>query len=388
MKRRKTLALRELVGWEIKKLCTMPMMYIFVLLCIGFNILMILGSRYGEAYVAYVREARQTTGSQMGVRFQEQAKKLPDSEEKELLLRETEGAEDIFETYDAGKTAQLLISRYRVEGWAADALERKYQKQEQRVQELAAQNAAMDVGAAGMTKELFDLLFLQLCRAVITEGMLLAVFAALYICGCEQMERTWQTVYTSKHGRRVQREKFCAGLLYVLAVYGVTAAVSCGAFAGAWKLGGLWDTNMSTQFYFISSMGMKLPFIPWRNFTMRGYLAAVIALGAVVAAVFYLLGYLAGLLAKNSYIGFTVLFVLGALNFEVVMLAGDRGIWGIYEAALWTPVIFWWSHPLWFSDMGMNAVVPWQECLVGALCMVGAAVLLAWGFRRFYRKDM
>ena len=388
MNRRKQPACRELVGWEIKKLCAVPMMYVFVFLCIGFNILLILGSRYGEDYVAYVREARQTTGSRMGARFQEQAKKLPDSEEKKRLLSETEGAEDIFETYDAGETAWLLISRYRVKGWVADALERKYQKQEQRVQELAMEDASMDVGAAGMTKTLFDMLFWQLCRAVITEGLLLAVFAALYICGCEQMERTWQTVYASKRGRQVQREKFCAGLLCALAAYGVTAAVSCGVFAGVWRLGEIWETNMSAQFYFISSMGVKLPFISWADFTMRSYLAAVLALGAVVAVVFYLLGYLAGLLAKNSYVGFTVLFVLCALNFEIVLLAGDQGRWGIYEAALWTPVFFWWSHPLWFSDMGINAVVPWQECIAGALCVAKAAVLLIWGFRHFYRKDL
>ena len=218
--------------------------------------------------------------------------------------------------------------------------------------------------------------------------MLLAVFAARHICGYETIERTWPPGYASKHGRQVQREKFCAGLLYALAAYGVTAAASCSVFAGVWRLGEIWETNMSAQFYFISSMGMKLPFIPWADFTMRSYLASVLALGAVVAVVFYLLGYLAGLLAKNSYVGFTVLFVLCALNFEIVMLAADRGSWGIYEAALWTPVIFWWSHPLWFSDMGINAVLPWQECIVGALCLAGAAMLLIRVFRHFYRKDL
>ncbi|MDE7312098.1 MAG: hypothetical protein K2N87_10865 [Eubacterium sp.] len=379
---------RELVCWEWKKLCQMPMLYIFLLLCVAFNMQLVFGSQYGEDYVAYVRQARQQAGSRMGEAFWARASEMADSKEKERLLRETKGAKDTFEDYDAMETAARLIGMYRLEGWAADALERKYQKQEPRIRELAASDASMEVGAAGMTKEIFDALFAKLCRAVLTQGLLFAVFAALCSSGSEQIERTWRAVYATKRGRYVQREKFVAGFVYATAAYGIVAVVSCAVFAGSWRLGEIWQTPMSTQFYDIHSMGVRLPFVTWADFTMRGYLAAVLLLGIAVVAVFYLFGYCAGLLAKNSYAAFLLLFLVSAFNFEVILLAGNAGRWGVYEAAMWTPVAFWWSHPLWFTDMGINAVVPWQECAVGALCLAEAAVLLSFGFRHYYRKDL
>lgn len=385
---RKKSVYKELVCWELWKLCKIPMLYVFVLLCIGFNSLLIFGSRYEQAYVLYVGDVRQTVGKQMGPSFEYQVRKLPDSEEKQRLLQETAGKTDIFESYDVREIARVWTSRYLVGGWVARALEWKYEKQEKRVQELAAQDASMDVAAAGMTKPVFDALFMQVCRAVIAEGLLLAVLAALYICRSEYAQRTWQTVYASKRGRYVQREKFWAGILYTETAYGLTALASCGVFAAAWQLGEIWKTQMSTQFYDMHVMGMELPFVPWADFTMRSYLAAVLLLGAVVGVVFYLLGYLAGLLVNHSYAAFTVLFVLAAVNLALIMLAGNRGSWGIYEAAMWTPVAFWWSHPLWFTDMGINAVIPWQECVSGAFCLLAAGLLLILGFGHFYRQDL
>lgn len=378
----------ELACWEWKKLCRVPMLYVFFALCIVFNMQLVLEERYGEDYVAYVKQARHDAGSRMGDAFWERVESFSDGEEKERLLRETKGAQDIFEAYDALDTAALIVNKYRMDGWTAAALGHKYQKQARRIQKLAASDASLDVGAAGMTKTIFDALFEKLCRAVLTEGLLLAVFAALFCSGSEQFERTWQLVYTSRRGRSVQREKLLAGLLFAAAMYVLLALVSCAVFAGSWRLGEIWETHMSTQFYDAYSMGIRLPFVPWADFTMRGYLAAVLLLGLVLAVVFYLLGYLAGLLAKNSYAGFAAVFVASALNLEVIMLAGNAGSWGIYEAAMWTPAGVWLLHPLWFTDMGIHAVIPWQECTAAALCLAAAAVLLSCGFCYYNRKDL
>lgn len=378
----------ELLCQEIRKLCSQRMLHLFLLLCIGFNLLLVTGSMYGDDYIAYVRQVRDTVGARMGPEFARQVAELPDCTQKERLLRETQGAVDLLEGYDADQTARQMLGNYRIKGWAADALVQKYHKQQNRILALARQDASMDVGAAGMTTVLFDMLFVKLCRAILTEGIFFAVLTALYLCRMEHMERTWQTVYTTWHGRKIQREKCFAGLLYAAAAYGILAAVSCLAFAGVWQLGGIWDTNMATQFYEISYMGMRLPFVPWADLTMRSYLAAVLVLGLDVTAVFYMLGYLAGLLTKNSLAAFLLLLVLAALRFEIVMLAGNAGNWGIYEAALWSPVMFWWSQPLWFSDMGIHAVVPWQECAVGGCSLLLAGLLLVMGYRYFDRKDL
>ena len=101
-----------------------------------------------------------------------------------------------------------------------------------------------------------------------------------------------------------------------------------------------------------------------------------------------MLGNVAGLLVNNGYVAFLILLVLAALRFEAALLAGNAGNWAIYEVILWSPVMLWWLQPLWFSDMGIHAVIPWQECVAGALCILLCGLLLALGYRHFYRKDL
>lgn len=387
MKKNRTIN-KALLQWEIRKLCGAPMLIVFLLLCIFFNVLLTAGNRYGAGYAAYVKEARKTTGSRLGAAFDARAKTLQESDYKQAFVEETKGAEDIFETYDPKETAQMYIDKFRITGWAADALEWKYQKQERRVTELAVQDASMDAGAAGMTKQLLDVLFWKLCRAVVTEGLLFAVFTALYVCGNEWIYRTQQTVYASRRGRLVQKEKLAAGALFAAAGYLAAAVISCAVFAAVWQLGDIWKTNMSTQFYYVSSMGLELPFVSWVPFTVRGYLAAVLAMGAIAVLVFYGMGYFCGLVMKNSYAGFLVLCAFLALDFELILLAGDHAQWEVYEAALWSPAAFWLLQPLWFSDMGISALVPWQECWTALLCLGVTGILLAAGLRYFYKRDM
>lgn len=378
-----------LLWWEIRKLCEVRMMWVFAILCVAFNVFFVMSNQAGGEYVSYVKEARDLTGSRMGKAFDKKAEELLDDDDrKDLLISETKGAEDLFETYDAVTTAGMYIGKYRITGWVADALEWKYAQQNGQVRKLAAQDASLDAAAAGMTKQLLDILFGRLCRIVIAEGWILAVFLALYICGSERMSRTWTIVYASRRGRSIHVEKYIAGCICALGAYAAIAFVSSAVFAGVWRLGEIWETNMSTQFYYVYVAGIKVPFVPWISFHMWGYLGAVLALGAVVVALFYGIGYTIGLLTKNSYAGFLLLFIVLAVNFEVVMLAGDSAQWMIYEAAMWSPLMLWWLQPLWFSDMGINALVPWQESLTAALCLLVSAVLLMAGMRFFYRKDL
>ncbi len=388
MKTKKKFIDKTLLGWEIKKLCEMPMLFLFIILCILFNVILTASDQYGADYVSYVKEVRDAAGSRMGAEFDQRLLKLPDEDEhKSILIEETKGAKDLFEEYDALMTARRYLGAYHMTGWVADVMEWKYQKQNQQVHRLAKQDVSMDVGAAGMTKPVLDSLFQKLCKAVITESWLLGILTALYICGSEKISRTWQTVYASRRGRAIQKEKFAAGILYTLGAYAVTALISCAVFEAVWHLGDIWNTNMSTQFYYIEVIGWKLPFVPWVSFTVCEYLGATLGMGAVTVTVFYGLGYVAGLLTKNSFAGFLLIFVVLALNFEIGIMAGNNADWGLYEAAMWSPVMLWWMQPLWFSDMGISALLPWQECITAAGCLIGTVMLLVLGFRYFYRRD-
>lgn len=378
----------RLISWEIKKLYAMPALSIFLLLCLLFNWMIVADSYYDSGYLNYVKEARKTTGSRMGGAFDAQAKKLPPSDYRQTLIDETKGAADIFEQYDPMDTARLLLNGYRIDGWPADALLWKYQQQRQRVQQLDREDVSLDVGAAGMTKHLLDSLFRRLCPAVIAEGILMAVFMALYICGHEQLCGTRPVVCTSRRGRMIQRDKLATGGLCALTVYWFTVAISCLIYTVIWQPGDIWRTSMSTQFYYTGLLSLKLPFIPWKSFTMGTYLAAVLLLGAVTVLIFYISGYCAGLVTRNSYVGFLLVSILSAVNMGLIVQTGNSAQWEAYELLLWSPAALWWSVPLWFTDMGIHGLVPWQECASALFCVAVCSALLLWCFHYFHKKDL
>lgn len=391
MKRNRYKMKMDLVVWEIRKLWTLPMIPVYLALCITFNLLFLINGRYGMAdseYTCFVLEVSEEIGVQMDNSFKERIRKLQESEYQKRLLAETEGAGDILEQYSTADMADLYIRLFGVTGKTAGALEWKYSRLQEAVNVLAEQDASLYLSAAGMTKRLMDELFGKLCRAVITEGILLAALMALYSCTSEKGSRTQQTVYVTRTGRGIQKTKAAAGLVSSLASYGVLAGISVLLFESMWRLGPIWRASMSSQFHYLNIAGIKVPFLTWIPFSVAQYLAATLLLGIIIVFIFYGLGFAAGLTAQNAYKGFVFWLAFAAVNFEFMMITGDSRQWLLYELTQWSPVALWWSQPLWFTDMDISAVLPWQECLEAIFCTVFCGLLLLFCFKRFYREDI
>lgn len=390
-----------LLKWEIKKIWSLPMISVFFLLCIVFNALLVLNTagqcgREGLGYIRFINSIITVTGNQMGFQFDQKLELLPEFHDiegsclrfRQTLISETKGLTDQFDTCSTSQIGDFLISRYRITGPAADALVKKYAKLQSSADALASRDASLSLSAAGMTKPLLDSLFGTLCRAVITEGILLAILTALYTYGNDRLSRTCPIVYASKTGRHIQLIKAAAGLLASLTAYVLLAAVSVLVFAAVIRPGSIWAASVSSQFHYQNVLGLRLPFITWIPFTTAGYLSAVLALGAAAVTIFYGFGFLSGLTAGNTYKGFLLCFAGFALNFEALVLSGEGGLWMLYEALQWTPAAFWWNQPAWFTDMGISALLPWQESLVAVFCTLFCTGLLLIAFRRFYKEDI
>lgn len=367
------------------------MFAVFLLLCIGFNSFLILGNPYANdqgSYIDYVAEVTEEIGGQMGTQFDAALEALPASIHRDILIPESYGAVDILDNYDASQIYDFYANLYIIHGSAAQRMEHKFEMLQTSVDELAQQDASLSLSAAGMTKPLLDNLFQKLCRAVITEGMILSVLMALYACGYEGLSRTQTSVYSSKTGRTIQKSKLVASAIAALVAYGFLATASLAVFALAWRLGPIWDASMSSQFYYVTSMGAIFPFLTWSQFTVGAYLAATLLLGAAVVLIFQLLGFAAGLFVGNAYYGFVLCFLFAVLEFGAMMLCGDGGLWSLYQMIQWTPIPLWWGQNLWFTGLAFETVVPYQECWSALLCLITMGVLTFALYRRFQRKDV
>ena len=431
----------DLLCWEMKKLWSQPMILVFLLLCIVFQIFLAAEDRYlepGGDYAIYVARMTKETGRRMGREFTEamdgagknmrnmdaKDETLPwekqDGEEqneqrkegqdqdrqdqdgqiavqakgeqeplyRERFLRETADREDIFADYSCMKLADGLLRQFYITGWPARMMERKYEKQQEAVDLLAERNDFLDISSAGMTQPVADALFQTQCRMLITEAMVLAMLMALSVSGSERTARTHLTICVTRTGRKIQYVKAAAGLMSALAAYGMLAVSSIGFFALIWYPAPDWGASISSQFHHMSLVGTELPFITWKPFTIGEYLLAVVGMGAVVVMLFYGLAFCLELWIKSAWAGFVLLILLVAVNFQVIMMAGDSLQWGLYLCAQWTPAGLWWSQNQWFTDMLISGAVPWQECATAALWTVLCLILLAVSFHHMMKEDI
>lgn len=381
----------ELIRWELKKLCTVPMFAVFLLLCLGVNSFLILGNRVGNdggSYVDYVAAVTGEIGGQMGREFDGALAQSKATAYRETLISETYGATDILERYDTSQIYEYYTSLYQISGSAAQRLERKYEWLQGSADQLAARDASLSLSAAGMTKPLLDSLFKVLCRMVITQGMILGVMMALHSYGYEGLSRTEAGVYASRTGRAVQKSKLAASAIGALAAYALLAAGSLLVFVLAWNLGPIWSASMSSQFYYVRATGVVFPFLTWSHFTVGAYLGATLLLGGAMVLIFHLLGFGAGLIMGNTYYGFVLCFLFVVLEFGALMVCGNGGFWSLYQIIQWTPIALWCGQNLWFTGLEFGPTVPYQECLAALVCLIALGLLVFVLYRRMLKKDV
>lgn len=379
----------NLAVYEWRKLFRLPALWTFLALCLAFNALLIAGlSPYDRTFFNETSQTAKALGQRMDEDFLAGLDAMPATENRDLLLQSVTGMEDIFETYDTGELADFYAGVVEKSPTAVKWMTGKYGLLAERVAHLAQTDAAMDLYAGPATYGSHQFLFGSLFRAVLCESAILAMLGTLYLLGYEGMHRTEGLACSSRTGRRLRRLKVLAALPASAALYGLLAVCSLAPYFLLYDYSGIWDASVSSQFNYFSDMLVVRPFLTWGDFTVAQYLAAALALGAVLTAVFSLLASVCGTLVRNPYLAALVLGILCFGGMGLVSAFGELDWWAAYLVACFQPVMVWLSCSAWFTELGLNAVLPWQETIAAGLNLLlwGGGALLA--LRRFDRKDV
>ena len=374
---------------EWRKLFRLPALWAFLALCLAFNGLLIASlSPYDRAFFHETSQTAKALGQRMNEDFLAGLDAMPATENRDLLLQSVTGLEDIFETYDTSTLADFYTGVVEKSSLAVKWMTFKYGMLSDRVAHLAETDAAMDLYAGPATYGSHQFLFGSLFRAVLGESAILAMLGTLYLLGYEGMHRTEGLACSSRTGRRLRRIKVLAALLASAALYGLLALCTLAPYFLLYDYGGIWDASVSSQFNYFSDMLVVRPFLTWGDFTVAQYLAAALTLGAVLTAVFSLLASVCGTLVRSPYLAALTLGVLCFGGMGLVSAFGEFGWWTAYLIACFQPVIVWLSCSAWFTELGLTAVLPWQETIASGLNLLlwGGGALLALG--RFERKDV
>ncbi len=380
---------KELVIWEIKKACTVPMIWVFVLLCIGYNCLSVISAKHSGEYVSYVSDVVSTIGMRMGEEFDENLSLSPQNAYKDSLIALTNNTEDIFESTQAKQVAQSYIDTFSLNGFSADILLNNAERLQKRIDILAQNDNSLDLAAGEMTRDMIsDGLVRSLCSPIILQGIILAVIISLYISNNESLSRTTSNVYASRTGRNIQKIKFIAGIAVTTIAYLTICFISVFVFAFVWDLGEIWNSHISSQFHTINVYFIRTPFISWIDFSILTYLIAVLTVGIFVAFIFCFMSFNISLLSGNMYYGFLIVISYVALEIGLMMLFSNNGVWGLYQLLSFLPTQIWLSMRGWFTSFGITSILPFWECLSVLICYFILGIMKLFLYKRFLRKDV
>ncbi|MDE6455473.1 MAG: hypothetical protein K2L38_06145 [Dysosmobacter sp.] len=378
----------RLLRYEWDKLARLPALWGFLALCLAFNCLLI-GS--GDRWRWEWNEAATMTdrlGQRVDAGFLDELRQRPQSEYRDYLLSTGESMTDIYADYDLRPLVDYYTGYVKSSSGATALMERKYDRLAERVAHLSETGAAMDWYGGPVTQNVHQFLYGTLMRAVLTEGAVLGMLSMLFLLCYENQQRTAAGVYASRTGKKQCRYKVLAGIIWSLAVYLLLVIAILVVFLLFWDWSSVWDGSVSSQFNYIIDMLVRRPFFTWADFTVGGYLAAVVGLGGLLTVVFALLAAVCGTLMRNVYLSALVLTLLLCGGAGAQALCAQAGLWMGYALLTFQPVSIWLYVNGWFTELGLNAFVPWQETIgIGlglAVCGLGTALAL----RRFGRKDV
>jgi hypothetical protein len=378
----------RLLRYEWSKLARLPALWGVLVLCLAFNCLLI-GS--GDRWRREWNETAAMTGG-LGQRvdqdFLDGLGQQPQSEYRDYLLSAAEGMTDVYADYDLKSLSDFYNSYVKSSPTAAVLMQRKYEQLAERIAHLSETGAAMDWYSGPITHYVHQFLYGTLMRAVLTEGAVLGMLSMLFLLGYENQQRTAAGVYASRTGRKLCRCKALAGITWALAVYLLLAAVTLGIFLLFWDWSGVWDGSVSSQFNYVIDLFYPRPFFTWADFTAGGYLAAAVGLGGLLTVVFALLAAVCGTLVSNVYLSALVLTLLLCGGAAVQALCAQAGLWMGYALLTFQPVSIWLYINGWFTELGLNAFIPWQETVGAGLSLAVCGLGTALALRDFERKDV
>lgn len=379
----------NLVYCEWRKLFHLPALWAFLGLCLVFNGLLIATqSPYDRAFFNDTSADAELLGQRVDGEFLAGLSAMPETENRELLLQSVAGLEDVFETYDTGELADFYTGVVKTSPLAMEWMTWKYGLLAERVEHLAQTDAALDLYAGPATYGSHQFLFGALFRAILGESAILAMLGTLYLLGYEGLHQTEGLVCATRTGRRLWGVKLLAALPASTVLYGLLASFTLTPYFLLYDYGGIWSASVSSQFNYFSDMLFVRPFLTWGDFTVGQYLTAALVLGAALTAVFSLLAAVFGIFIRNSYLAALALMALCFGGLGMVSALGELGWWAVYLIACFQPVIVWLSCSAWFTELGLTAVLPWQETIavgLNLLLLGGGAILV---LRRFSRKDV
>lgn len=267
-------------------------------------------------------------------------------------------AKNIDESYKTINIAELGesgIATYKLSGQAAETVKNQYEKLADRFEELKENGEHKNLFFIGKVYKMHKLLFNDLFRCFIFETVILVVLITAYLLNYEFENKTHLLAYSTKRGRKLNRDKFCVSVFVTVLVTTIIISTSLAIYFCVFDYSGIFNIPISSGF----NWEYALPYISWWNMSFVQYLLCCIGIVYFCEIIFTAITYIICCFIRNSYM---VFFTFAAIFGLALMIPGFMPT---YSNAIFlsqfTPFVLCTNSINWFMEKGALATFKFYE---------------------------
>jgi len=371
--------------YEVRKLTENKIIWIFLVVCLCLNGLIIISEALGYSYPDYVAGYAKKNGVVINTEHEP-----PQDDNRyyaEMLQTEIDGAYDPYSGYSTDYVGEAYIRAINYKGVFADMIRAKYDRLQTSVDELAGTDAPMTLYYAGDTARMHSFIFGTVMRFLSMEGSVAAALIAMLSIATEKNSSTETLVYSSRKGRKLYIYKLAASMAVSFIAFASVAMVTMLLLFIFIPIGPIMGSSVCSVFNYINDYlaGLR-PFVTWQDMTVWQYMLASLGVSVLMVLCACLCGYAAQIICRTTYIAFGVLMILTILPMFLASISPSGTI--IWILSCLSPVYLWQNLEVWFTDGGGAFVFVNYELVGMAFALLTAAVCAAVSIILAKRSDI
>jgi len=274
------------------------------------------------------------------------------------------------------------ISMFNLRGSVANTVRKQYAKLSIRFDKMKENGEYKNLFFIGKAYGMHAFLFSTLFKYLIYEIMILVVLITGYLMSYEFENKTHFVVYTTKRGRKLNKDKFYVAIFTSISVTTIIIGISLGIYFSVVSYSGLWHVPISSSF----NWDNKLSYICWFDMSFIKYLFCFIGLVYACEILFVCITFIISNFIKSSYMNFFIF----AIIFGIVIIVpsfvpvNSNAIFPVH----FTPFALILHSPVWFMEKGVFTTFKYYEVDTIAVWVVILLTLCGICIRKFKKQNL
>lgn len=276
------------------------------------------------------------------------------------------------------------LYHYYPEGSYKNFIEERYERLNERVDEIIETREADGKVYPGSIFRLHNKLYVKILRPVFIELGFLILFAILFIMDYERMNNCSDLVYSSGKGRKIQLIKWGSGIVVGLGFGIMILAITLFIWFSMIEFKGFWYISISSALMTEPRGTFIYPFITFNKMTIQQYLIATILTGILLVIIVGMITGVVQILLKNSYMSFIAVLIFLLIGLS---LSGHSTVSWLDVVLSWNPSDLWYRVGNWFMEGSLVSNFKGAEIISISVQMVSWGIIGKLSYQKFLKTD-